>query len=71
MIVDADAWYTYTGGIIRQHCASSPDTGDHAVQVTGFGTDTSTGMDARSAGCSDCHDRPAHAVLVGAQLVGG
>lgn len=39
--VDADTWYSYSGGIVRQHCsASSP--ADHAVQVTGYGIDTST-----------------------------
>lgn len=40
--VDADPWVAYQGGIIRRNCAATPEAGDHAVQLTGFGVDTST-----------------------------
>lgn len=42
VVVDADSWYSYTGGIIRSHCSSYVNTGDHAVQITGFGVDDTT-----------------------------
>eukprot|EP00045_Choanoeca_perplexa_P003319 m.29860 g.29860 ORF g.29860 m.29860 type:complete len:364 (+) comp11980_c0_seq1:45-1136(+) len=38
--VDADPWNGYVGGIIRYHCSHIQDSGDHAVQIVGFGVDT-------------------------------
>lgn len=37
--VDADAWRDYTGGIVRYHCSSFTDSGDHAVQLVGYSVD--------------------------------
>ena len=41
--LDADNWQGYTGGIVTHHCGKSPDSGDHAVQLVGYGTETSVG----------------------------
>lgn len=37
--VDADPWRDYTGGIVRYHCSSYQDSGDHAVQIVGYSVD--------------------------------
>eukprot|EP00730_Choanoeca_flexa_P000535 TRINITY_DN10238_c0_g1_i4.p1 TRINITY_DN10238_c0_g1~~TRINITY_DN10238_c0_g1_i4.p1 ORF type:complete len:373 (+),score=52.05 TRINITY_DN10238_c0_g1_i4:70-1188(+) len=37
--VDADPWNGYTGGIVRYHCSPLQTSGDHAVQIVGFGVD--------------------------------
>eukprot|EP00043_Microstomoeca_roanoka_P025814 m.9976 g.9976 ORF g.9976 m.9976 type:complete len:421 (+) comp5887_c0_seq1:137-1399(+) len=41
--VDADPWNGYSSGIMRYHCSSLQTSGDHAVQIVGYGVDSSSG----------------------------
>lgn len=43
--VDADPWHGYIGGVLRFHCSSIPSSGDHAVQLVGYGSERLQGVD--------------------------
>ncbi|EGD80528.1 hypothetical protein PTSG_01119 [Salpingoeca rosetta] len=41
--VDAEPWHGYSSGIMRYHCSSQPASANHAVQIVGYGIDSSSG----------------------------